>query len=57
MVVGLLPIVVLAMFGIVQPSYAEMLFFDPTGKLIFKVALVLDLGAFLLIRQLLKVKF
>ena len=57
MVVGLLPIVVLGMFGIVQPTYTEMLFFDPTGKLILKVALGLDLGAFLLIRQLLKVKF
>ena len=57
MVVGLLPIVVLAMFGIVQPTYTEMLFFDPTGKLILKTALGLDLGAFLLIRQLVKVKF
>jgi tight adherence protein B len=57
MVVGLLPIVVLAMFGIVQPTYTEMLFFDPTGKLILKTAMGLDLGAFLLIRQLVKVKF
>jgi tight adherence protein B len=57
MVVGLLPIVVLAMFGIVQPAYTEMLFFDHTGKLILKVAMGLDLGAFLLIRQLVKVKF
>jgi tight adherence protein B len=57
MVVGMLPIVVLAMFGIIQPSYSEMLFFDSTGRLILKVAMGLDLGAFLLIRQLLKVKF
>jgi tight adherence protein B len=57
MVVGLLPIVVLAMFGIVQPTYTEMLFFDPTGKLILKIAMGLDLGAFLLIRRILKVKF
>jgi tight adherence protein B len=57
MVVGMLPIVVLAMFGIIQPSYTEMLFFDSTGRLILKVAMGLDLGAFLLIRQLLKVKF
>jgi Flp pilus assembly protein TadB len=34
-----------------------MLFFDPTGKLILKIAMGLDLGAFLLIRQLVKVKF
>ena len=37
MVVGLLPVVVLAMFSIVQPSYAQMLFFDHTGQLILKI--------------------
>jgi tight adherence protein B len=57
MVVGLLPAVVLAMFTIVQPSYAQMLFFDHTGQLILKTAAGLDLGAFLLIRRILKVKF
>ncbi len=57
MVVGLLPVVVLAMFSIVQPSYAQMLFFDHTGQLILKMAAGLDLGAFLLIRHILKVKF
>ncbi|MGH7914500.1 MAG: type II secretion system F family protein, partial [Candidatus Binataceae bacterium] len=57
MVVGLLPAVVLAMFTIVQPSYAQMLFFDHTGQVILKTAAGLDLGAFLLIRHILKVKF
>ena len=38
MVVGLLPVVVLAMFSIVQPSYAQMLFFDHTGQIILKTA-------------------
>jgi tight adherence protein B len=57
MVVGLLPVVVLAMFSIVQPSYAQMLFFDHTGQMILKMATGLDLGAFLLIRHILKVKF
>lgn len=57
MVVGLLPVVVLAMFSIVQPSYAQMLFFDHTGQIILKMATGLDLGAFLLIRHILKVKF
>ena len=45
------------MFSIVQPSYAQMLFFDHTGQLILKTAAGLDLGAFLLIRRILKVKF
>jgi len=57
MVVGLLPVVVLAMFSIVQPSYAQMLFFDHTGRLILKTAAGLDLGAFILIRRILKVRF
>jgi len=57
MVVGLLPAVVLAMFTIVQPSYTQMLFFDHTGRLILKTAAGLDLGAFLLIRRILKVRF
>lgn len=57
MVVGLLPVVVLAMFTIVQPSYAEMLFFDHTGQMILKMAAGFDFGAFLLIRHILKVKF
>jgi tight adherence protein B len=57
MVVGLLPVVVLAMFSIVQPSYAKMLFFDHTGRLILKTAAGLDFGAFLLIRRILRVRF
>ena len=57
MVVGLLPAVVLAMFTVVQPSYAKMLFFDPTGQMILKVAAGLDFGAFLLIRRILRVNF
>ena len=31
MVVGLLPAIVLAAFSVIQPSYAETLFTDPTG--------------------------
>ncbi len=57
MVVGLLPVVVLAMFSLIQPTYIEMLFFDQTGKLILKTALLLDLGAFFLIRRILRVRF
>jgi tight adherence protein B len=57
MVVGILPAVVLAMFSIVQPNYAQMLLFDHTGQLILKTAAGLDLGAFLLIRRILKVRF
>jgi tight adherence protein B len=56
-VVGFLPIVMLAAFSIIQPSYTHTLFYDPTGIKILKVAATLDIMAFLSIRKLLKVKY
>jgi tight adherence protein B len=56
-VVGFLPIVMLAAFSIIQPSYTHTLFYDPKGVLILKVAGLLDIMAFLSIRRLLKVKY
>lgn len=56
-VVGFLPIVMLAAFSIIQPSYTHTLFYDPKGILILKVAGLLDIMAFLSIRRLLKVKY
>lgn len=57
MVVGLLPVVVLAMFTLIQPRNTEMLFFDPAGRMLLKVAMGLDLGAFLIIRRILRVRY
>jgi tight adherence protein B len=57
MVVGLLPVVVLAMFSLIQPRNTEMLFFDPAGKMLLRIALGLDLGAFLIIRRILNVRY
>jgi tight adherence protein B len=56
-VVGLLPVVMLGAFSVIQPSYTQTLFVDPTGVKILKVAAVLDVLGFLTIRRLLKVKF
>jgi tight adherence protein B len=56
-VVGFLPIVMLAAFSIIQPSYTHTLFYEPNGIRILKVAAVLDILAFLSIRKLLKVKY
>ena len=56
-VVGALPIIILAAFSIIQPSYTTTLFHDPSGQRLLKVAAVLDALAFLSIRKLLKVKF
>ena len=55
--VGFLPIVMLAAFSVIQPSYTDTLFYDPTGQKILEVACVLDALAFLTIRKLLKVKY
>ncbi len=57
LVVGLLPIVMLAAFSVIQPAYTQTLFYDPTGQEILKVAAVLDVLGFVTIRRLLKVKF
>jgi tight adherence protein B len=57
MIVGCLPIIVLAAFSLVQPSYAQALFYDPTGQKILKAAIVLDVMAFVTIRRLLKIKY
>jgi tight adherence protein B len=56
-VVGCLPIIILGAFSVIQPSYTHVLFHDPAGIRILKVAAVLDGLAFATIRKLLKVKF
>jgi tight adherence protein B len=55
--VGFLPIVMLAAFSVIQPTYINTLFYDPTGQKILETAAVLDIMAFLTIRKLLKVKY
>jgi tight adherence protein B len=56
-VVGALPVIILGAFSVIQPTYTYILFHDPGGQKLLKVAAVLDLLAFLSIRKLLKVKF
>jgi tight adherence protein B len=57
LVVGLLPAIVLSIFSLVQPGYARVLFFDPSGILALKLAIGLDLMALFTIRRILKVDF
>jgi Flp pilus assembly protein TadB len=40
-----------------QPGYAEVLFYDPSGIAALKLAIGLDLMAFFTIRRILKVDF
>lgn len=57
LVVGLLPILVLAAFSLIQPGYTHSLFYDPTGQMILKGAVGLDAMALLTIRRLLRVDY
>jgi tight adherence protein B len=57
MVVGCLPIVVLFLFSLVQPTYTDQLFHDPTGQKILKFAIGADILALLTIRRLLRVNY
>jgi tight adherence protein B len=57
LVVGLLPVLLLLAFSVIQPSYTQTLFHDPVGKMILKVAAGLDILAFLVIRWMLKVEY
>jgi tight adherence protein B len=57
MVVGCLPIVVLAIFSLIQPTYTDQLFYDPTGQKILKFAIGADVLALITIRRLLRVNY
>jgi tight adherence protein B len=56
-VVAALPIIILAAFSVIQPSYTHTLFYEPAGQRLLKIAATLDLFAFVSIRKLLKVKY
>jgi tight adherence protein B len=57
LVVGCLPVVVLFLFSLIQPSYTNQLFHDPTGQKILKFAVGSDILALITIRRLLRVNY
>jgi tight adherence protein B len=57
LVVGVLPVVVLFLFSLIQPSYTHQLFYDPTGIKILKFAVGSDILAIITIRRLLRVNY
>ena len=57
LVVGLLPVLVLCAFSLIQPGYTDSLFHDPTGQMILKAAIAADAMALLTIKRLLKVDY
>lgn len=56
-IVALLPVFVLAAFTVIQPTYTKILLHDPMGIKAVKVAMGLDLIAFLTIRRILRVDY
>jgi tight adherence protein B len=57
LLVGIMPIVVLAFFSIADPGYTRTLFTDPTGWKIVKLAAAFDLAAFITIRRMLRLRY
>ena len=57
LVVGILPVVVLCIFSLIQPGYSDQLFHDPTGQKILKFAIGSDILALITIRRLLRVNY
>jgi tight adherence protein B len=57
LVVGCLPVVVLFIFSLIQPTYTDQLFHDPTGQKILKFAVGSDILALVTIRRLLRINY
>lgn len=56
-VVALLPVLVLSIFWATEPSYTAMLFHDPTGFFLLKLAIVMDTAAFFIVRWLMRLSY
>jgi tight adherence protein B len=57
MIVGLLPVIVLGAFSLIQPGYTHVLFHNPTGLKILKAAAIMDISALLIIKRMLRVDY
>ncbi|HUO06646.1 MAG TPA: type II secretion system F family protein [Candidatus Binataceae bacterium] len=57
MIVGLLPVIVLLIFNVIQPGYTDALFYNPLGQKILKAAIFGDLLALVTIRRLVRVNY
>jgi tight adherence protein B len=56
-IVGLLPVIVLAAFSLIQPDYTAILFHNPSGIKLLKIAVGLDVTALLIIKRMLRVDY
>jgi tight adherence protein B len=53
-IVGALPVLMLLVFSVLRPDYVSTLFHDPIGIKMLEVAIGLEVGAFLVIRHMLR---
>jgi tight adherence protein B len=56
-IVTVLPFVILGVFMLVRPGYADPLFYNPLGVRLLKLAILLDVGAFLVMRRIAQVDY
>jgi tight adherence protein B len=56
-IVTVLPFVILGVFMLVRPGYADPLFYNPLGVRLLKLAILLDVGAFLAMRRIAQVDY
>ena len=56
-VVALLPVVVLSIFAMTEPTYTSFLLHDPTGFFLFKLAIVMDVTALFVVRWLMRLSY
>jgi len=57
MVIGLLPVALIGIFSVIQPTFPHMLFYDPVGVKLLKIAIGLDVMALVAIRRILRLKY
>lgn len=57
MVVGLLPVIVLAFFAVINPDYISQFFADPLGTGMIIVAIVLETIGFFVVRKIVDIKY
>lgn len=56
-IVSMLPVAVLFLMSLIQPSYSRTLFETHAGLRLLEVAIVLDVGAFLIARRMVQVNY
>ena len=57
MIIGLLPVFLLAFLMIINPSYVGLFFTTTMGIVMLCIAVVLELIGFLVIRKIVNIKF